>query len=197
MAVHYADHAYTGGGAHDRLGTFISRDVGGPEGAWVNLVYESNPTNIVGPFPMLWDTWFAEAIKYSPETGLLQYFVDGEKLCDYVIGAMPPTNTPTIQFGFRAWGWWTGHEQLFDDFVVSQATVVPPQLQLTGMSISNRLVRFVLNGPVGSRYVVEATTNLVNWSPLSTNTIPAGGWVIITDPAAINMSRRFYRAVAP
>jgi hypothetical protein len=69
-----------------------------------------------------------------------------------------------------------------------------PSQQLTGMVISNGLFRFLLSGPVGSNYIIKVSTNLVNWSSLSTNTIPAGGWVTITDSAAANMPRRFYRA---
>jgi hypothetical protein len=36
---------------------------------------------------------------------------------------------------------------------------------------------------------------MVNWVSLSTNTIPAGGWVLITDPSSANQPRRFYRAM--
>ena len=72
-----------------------------------------------------------------------------------------------------------------------------PSPQLIGMNMSNGVFQFVLNGLVGSNYVVKVSTNLVDWSPLSTNTISAGGWAIITDPEATNMPRRFYRAVAP
>jgi hypothetical protein len=91
----------------------------------------------------------------------------------------------------------TGGVPDFQPIQVTVATAPVLQQQLTGMSISNHVFRFVLNGPVGSNYVVKVSTNLVNWSPLSTNTIPAGGWVIITDSATTNMPRRFYRAVAP
>jgi hypothetical protein len=66
--------------------------------------------------------------------------------------------------------------------------------QLTGMTLSNGVIRFVLNGPVGSNYVIQVSSDLVNWLPLSTNTIPAIGWVLITDPSIANQSRRFYRA---
>lgn len=70
-------------------------------------------------------------------------------------------------------------------------------VQLTAPGMSNQAFGFVLNGPVGSNYVIKVSTNLVNWSPLSTNMIPAAGWVAITDLATTNVPCQFYRAVAP
>jgi len=67
--------------------------------------------------------------------------------------------------------------------------------QLTGMAMSNGLPRFILNGPVGSNYLAQFASNLVNWLPLSTHTISSGGSISITDPSMRNQSRRFYRAV--
>ena len=191
--VRYANYIWAGNpsyGWENRYGIYLSRN----DAYFIN---QSSDTNLAAPFSPIWDTWFTEKLVYSPDTGNLQYFTNDQKVADYSIGIMPPSSTPTIQFQFGAWGWYTGHQQLFDDFLVTQAAVAAPQVQLTGMSISNRVFRFVLNGPVGSNYVVKVSTNLVNWSPLSTNTISAGGWVIITDSAATNMPRRFYRATAP
>jgi formylglycine-generating enzyme len=69
------------------------------------------------------------------------------------------------------------------------------QKQLTGMSLSDGMVRFVLNGPVGSNYVIQASSSLVNWLPVSTNTIPASGFLPITTVAPADQDRQFYRAV--
>jgi len=69
-----------------------------------------------------------------------------------------------------------------------------PPKQLTGMTLSNGVFRFVLNGPVGSNFVIQISSNLVNWLPLVTNVIPASGSVLITDPV-IGQPTRFYRAV--
>ncbi|MEJ0091441.1 MAG: Calx-beta domain-containing protein [Limisphaerales bacterium] len=68
----------------------------------------------------------------------------------------------------------------------------PPQL--SACSISNGVFHFTLNGPVGTNYMIEASSNLVNWTILSTNTIPANGAVNITNPVQPNLLRRFYRA---
>jgi hypothetical protein len=74
-----------------------------------------------------------------------------------------------------------------------------PQLpkQLTGMIRSNGVFHFVLNGPAGSNYVVQVSSNLVDWLPLSTNIIPGGGSVPVADREASNHVRRFYRTMPP
>jgi hypothetical protein len=50
---------------------------------------------------------------------------------------------------------------------------------------------FVVNGVPGYKYVVEASTDMINWTPLETNTVPFS----YSDPAASQFSRRFYRTV--
>ena len=65
---------------------------------------------------------------------------------------------------------------------VSLDTNGAPILQLTGAS--------------GFNYLVQSSTNLVNWTPaallLNTN-----GTVLFADPAATNSGARFYRALMP
>ena len=67
--------------------------------------------------------------------------------------------------------------------------------QLTGMSMSNGVFQFTLNGPAGSEYVILASVDLANWIPILTNTIPVAGSLVISDMAAAQLPRRFYRAV--
>lgn len=50
-----------------------------------------------------------------------------------------------------------------------------------------------LSGPAGSNYVIQASTDLKNWTSISTNTAPAGT-VSYTDTAATNLPFRYYRA---
>ncbi len=68
-----------------------------------------------------------------------------------------------------------------------------PTPQLSGMARSNGVFRFVLNGPGGNIYVIEASSNLVNWLPLQTNTVPTIGSLLTVDSASGSFSRRFYR----
>ncbi|MGA2866771.1 MAG: GH25 family lysozyme [Verrucomicrobiota bacterium] len=69
---------------------------------------------------------------------------------------------------------------------------LPPQL--TGATVGNGMFGFVLHGPSGSNYVIQVSSNLVNWTILATNVIPAGGARYIDDPITTNRTRRFYRA---
>ena len=148
-------------------------------------------------FPVLWDTWFSEKIIYSPTTGYLQYFVNDQQFTNYFIGIMPATNAPNLQLGFRAWGWFTGHEQLFTNLVVTQEVLAPPSSQISGASLGNGIFRFTLSGPLGSNYVIYASSDMKYWTPLSTNTIPPAGLMVFVDPSAGGYAKRFYRAVPP
>jgi hypothetical protein len=51
---------------------------------------------------------------------------------------------------------------------------------------------FTVSGTSGSKYVVQASTNLVNWVSLQTNTSPFS----FVDGNAHQFSRRFYRTVS-
>lgn len=62
---------------------------------------------------------------------------------------------------------------------------------------SNGIIRFSLQGPAGSMCVLQTSTNLIHWTPLSTNSIPPEGVLTVTDPTSSTRPARFYRAVAP
>lgn len=56
-----------------------------------------------------------------------------------------------------------------------------------------------LQGPLGSNYLIEATGDLsypTNWTPILDFTV-TNSPVYFTDPGAVNLKQRFYRAVAP
>jgi VCBS repeat-containing protein len=54
---------------------------------------------------------------------------------------------------------------------------------------------FQLSGAPASTYVIEASTNLTDWTPISTNSGLTGS-VVFTDTEAANFSQQFYRAMA-
>jgi hypothetical protein len=72
---------------------------------------------------------------------------------------------------------------------------IPPLPQLSGFQLSRGVFSFTLNGPAGSNYVIQASTDLVHWTPFSTNTISPDGSVAVVDlnPAA---PQKFYRAAS-
>jgi Immunoglobulin domain len=61
----------------------------------------------------------------------------------------------------------------------------------TGMTDSGFKIQ--LSGPAGSNYVIQASTDLKNWVPISTNLAPTGT-VSYTDATAKNQPYRYYRA---
>src|SRR5665213_2686133 len=52
-----------------------------------------------------------------------------------------------------------------------------------------------LSGPMVPSYIIEASTNLTDWTPISTNSGLTGN-VVFTDIEATNFSQRYYRAQA-
>jgi len=56
----------------------------------------------------------------------------------------------------------------------------------------NGAVSFQITGIDGQTYVIQASTNLVDWADLGTN-VTSGGIVNFTDPNATNFPARFYR----
>jgi len=53
---------------------------------------------------------------------------------------------------------------------------------------------FLLSGPAGSNYVLQVSTNLLNWNPVSTSTIPVSGTINLSN-AISGYNRRFYRVL--
>jgi len=64
--------------------------------------------------------------------------------------------------------------------------------ELSGQSRVDGNVRFQVNGLPARTYVIEASTNLLHWTSISTNTA-AGGTINFTDPQASQFRQRFYR----
>lgn len=73
--------------------------------------------------------------------------------------------------------------------------VVPVTLDIvtSALGMTAKGFNVQLSGPSGSNYVIEASTDLQNWAPISTNAAPSGK-VSYTDTAATNFPSRFYRA---
>lgn len=77
-------------------------------------------------------------------------------------------------------------------------TVMPPSSFTLSTSLAGALnasgFTFRFSVPEGSTYVVLASTNMRDWTPIYTNVAPAGN-VVFTDPTAVNHAKRFYRAM--
>jgi hypothetical protein len=68
--------------------------------------------------------------------------------------------------------------------------------QLSKSSVSGGKFTFQLNGSGGTAYVIQSSSNLLNWVSISTNTLPAGGVTNITNNFTVAHSL-FFRAVTP
>ena len=55
--------------------------------------------------------------------------------------------------------------------------------------------QFDLTGPPGAGFVVQVTTNMANWTPILTNSIPPQGWYPCFDSGSSGLPISFYRAV--
>jgi hypothetical protein len=68
---------------------------------------------------------------------------------------------------------------------------VPPANMLSSTAYSPGQFSFAVNGVNGSEYVVEASTNLIDWIPLQTNTVP----FTFVDTNTPRFGQRFYLAL--
>lgn len=76
------------------------------------------------------------------------------------------------------------------NFTITVLRPVQPNLQ--SVSLAGSTMQFQVTGDAGPDYVVEASTNLVNWTHLITTNSPALPW-LWTDPQAATLPERFYR----
>jgi hypothetical protein len=83
---------------------------------------------------------------------------------------------------------------------VATLTLSMPSISLStvgsaGLGLSAKGFGFQFSVPVGSTYVILASTDLHNWTPISTN-IALSASVAFTDSGASNYPGRFYRVMA-
>lgn len=84
----------------------------------------------------------------------------------------------------------------FDHFANGTLTVWPAGALKLSAIYGQGLFQCTVNGPADARFILQASSDLEAWSPLATNTIPAGGSVTVSDPdSTSNQDRRFYRAI--
>jgi hypothetical protein len=69
-----------------------------------------------------------------------------------------------------------------------------PPVTLTPVSLAAGKFTLQINGSVGPQYILQASTNLINWTSILTNT-PSVMPLTVTDTNAVNFKHRFYRAL--
>ncbi|MGV3774824.1 MAG: immunoglobulin domain-containing protein [Verrucomicrobiales bacterium] len=70
----------------------------------------------------------------------------------------------------------------------------PAQFAAGASVNANGEFTFTINGEAGAQYLIETSTNLVDWTLLTETTVSAGGSVEIKDAQAGESANRFYRA---
>jgi len=76
----------------------------------------------------------------------------------------------------------------------AQFTIVPGITFTSGGRFANGVFQMTLSGPVGSNYVLQFSTNLTQWTSISTN-VPGVSPFVLSDPGATNSRYRFYRTI--
>jgi len=72
-----------------------------------------------------------------------------------------------------------------------------PPIQLTSLSTDGNLpFRLRVNAGPNRLCIIEASTNLTNWSSVFTNTTSSSGWFDYTNGVPVNTSNQFFRAVS-
>jgi len=106
----------------------------------------------------------------------------------------------TVTFGPESGAYWIEAEVQWPDgrraFATNSVTIsttASPQLS-NPLKIAGGF-SFILAGSPSATYMIQVSTNLTSWGPLSTNTLPSNGQVTITDSQAASYSRRYYRAL--
>jgi mono/diheme cytochrome c family protein len=73
--------------------------------------------------------------------------------------------------------------------------VMPLSLTSSGF-ITNGIFQLGISGMTGSNYILQATTDFISWSSISTN-VATNDLILLLDPDSTNFPDRFYRILTP
>jgi hypothetical protein len=76
--------------------------------------------------------------------------------------------------------------------LVNLTITLPVILSAPQIAVGKTNFTFLLSGPAGSNYVLQVSTNLLNWTPVSTSTIPVSGSINLSN-AIGGYKQSFYR----
>jgi uncharacterized repeat protein (TIGR03806 family) len=114
-------------------------------------------------------------------------------------GTLPTTNSLKYASPFNlitnatvaASAWRTGYV----NSVAATAVFFVSPIQFTSVGFNtNRQFQMSFLGAPGSNYVLQATTNFINWTPISTNTATTNSFILF-DTRSTNFQYRFYRVL--
>jgi hypothetical protein len=104
---------------------------------------------------------------------------------------LQPGNNTLWAYAVDAWGNGssTNHQTVTYDAPDASAVV---QTNSANVTISNGRVNLGFNVPAGQTFVIEASTNLMNWVPIETNSV-SDAPLRVNDAAAAGQDQRYYR----
>ena len=113
-------------------------------------------------------------------------------------GSLPTTNSRLYSGTFNLTSNATvsanAFEAGYNNSVAASALFLVQPLSFISEAYTNQQFRMGLLGVTGSNYVLEASTDLLNWIPISTNIAPGNSFDVV-DPNASNFPNRFYRVL--
>jgi hypothetical protein len=78
--------------------------------------------------------------------------------------------------------------------VAAQFNLLPGIVLSSSGSFTNGTFQLQVSGEPGKTYILQGSTNLLSWIPVSTN-VPTSSPFKVTDPLAANFRYRFYRVM--
>jgi hypothetical protein len=136
---------------------------------------------------------------FAPSVNVtLQSTNNGATLYYTLDGSLPTTNSFLYATPFALTSNATvtanAFETGFNNSVAAQALFVlsPPIFFTSTGFLTNGQFQLGFSGVASNNYVLQATTNFINWVPLSTNPAPSNTFNLF-DPQATNFPYRFYR----
>ncbi|MBA4148931.1 MAG: hypothetical protein H0X66_12515 [Verrucomicrobia bacterium] len=131
----------------------------------------------------------ATAADFDGSVANVQFFLDGLDLGTVTSDpfTVDASNIPAGTYSLSAIATDNEGATASDSIIV----VVMDRPAITGQSVSGGQFSFQMNVPSGRTHVVEASTNLAQWTPISTNFV-AGSVFSFTDTDSSNQ-KRFYR----
>jgi len=145
-----------------------------------------------------------------PPTGVVQFrcngtnklgnainLASGKANFTVVAAALGMTNTViTAEYSDPAGNFNSSTNSLIQS-VVAVVTPPPPSKLSLVPSAAGGALTGQLSGVSGQTYIIQASTDLLNWIPLSTNIADINGIVSLVDSNAVAYPSRYYRAFSP
>jgi uncharacterized repeat protein (TIGR03806 family) len=126
---------------------------------------------------------------------------DGNASIYYTLdGSLPTTHSLLYSGAFNLMSNATVSAAAFEasyiNSVAASASFIVLEEQFLAAGQSNGVFQMQFGGVTGSNYVLQGSTNLMNWIPLVTNSASANT-VNFADPQSSNLPLRFYRVLQP